>query len=510
MIQLIIGEKGKGKTKILLDMANKQIKSVNGNIVYLDKSKQHMYELNNRIRLIDVKNYPVDGRDTFLGFLCGIISQDNDLELMYLDSFLTLTRINADEVEDALTALTETIADDYVEKSSLDTLATKDELTASTVGFATEEWVNNQGFLKEHQSLDNYATRDELEGALTALTETIADEYIEKSELDTLATKDELTASTVGFATEEWVNNQGFLKEHQSLENYATLDDLTSSSTQSVNAAIAGSTAWTENQGFAYEEDVRDTIADVLEIISTASTAANSYADSVGSTALTSAKSYTDSVVNDAITGITHPAYVIESTNPSSADYQATYRLMKDGSAVTGSALINIPKVTGGSLQTDLTTDIAVGHVSAGTTFTAGTTIEEVLRAIFVGSGVVPPANASYFYYGSVPEEPYAFWDVETITPEAVTTYLTRSQNEASAGTFSFNTTDGDTAILVVIPNSLRLVSITNGQGGNEIYGFDMQTTVTINNVVYNAYCYYAESGIWISGSRLTITTENA
>ena len=56
MIQLIIGEKGKGKTKILLDMANKQIKSVNGNIVYLDKSKQHMYELNNRIRLIDVKN----------------------------------------------------------------------------------------------------------------------------------------------------------------------------------------------------------------------------------------------------------------------------------------------------------------------------------------------------------------------------------------------------------------------------------------------------------------------
>ena len=102
MIQLIIGEKGKGKNKILLDMANKQIKSVNGNIVYLDKSKQHMYELNNRIRLIDVKNYPVDGRDTFLGFLCGIISQDHDLELMYLDSFLTLTRINADEVEDAL------------------------------------------------------------------------------------------------------------------------------------------------------------------------------------------------------------------------------------------------------------------------------------------------------------------------------------------------------------------------------------------------------------------------
>ena len=52
MIQFIIGEKGKGKTKVLLEKANAQIKEANGNIVYLDKSAQHMYELNNRIRLI--------------------------------------------------------------------------------------------------------------------------------------------------------------------------------------------------------------------------------------------------------------------------------------------------------------------------------------------------------------------------------------------------------------------------------------------------------------------------
>ena len=59
MIQLIIGEKGKGKTKVLLDKANTEIKSVNGSVVYLDKSTQHMYELNNKIRLIDVTGYPV-------------------------------------------------------------------------------------------------------------------------------------------------------------------------------------------------------------------------------------------------------------------------------------------------------------------------------------------------------------------------------------------------------------------------------------------------------------------
>ena len=54
MIQLIVGAKGKGKTKILLDKVNTEIKEAHGSIVYLDKSTKHMYELNNKIRLIDV------------------------------------------------------------------------------------------------------------------------------------------------------------------------------------------------------------------------------------------------------------------------------------------------------------------------------------------------------------------------------------------------------------------------------------------------------------------------
>ena len=54
MVQIIAGKKGKGKTKHLLDMANAAIKGANGTVVYLDKSAQHMYELNNRIRLINV------------------------------------------------------------------------------------------------------------------------------------------------------------------------------------------------------------------------------------------------------------------------------------------------------------------------------------------------------------------------------------------------------------------------------------------------------------------------
>ena len=98
MIQLIIGEKGKGKSKVLLEKANTEIKSVNGNIVYLDKSAQHMYELNNKIRLIDVTGFPITNSDEFLGFICGIISQDHDLEQMYLDSFLKIAHLEDADV----------------------------------------------------------------------------------------------------------------------------------------------------------------------------------------------------------------------------------------------------------------------------------------------------------------------------------------------------------------------------------------------------------------------------
>ena len=97
MIEIISGVKGKGKTKELLAKVNGSVESASGNIVYLDKSQKHMYELNNKVRLINVMDYPVDNCDQFLGFLCGIVSQDHDLEEMYLDSFLTIASIQTDE-----------------------------------------------------------------------------------------------------------------------------------------------------------------------------------------------------------------------------------------------------------------------------------------------------------------------------------------------------------------------------------------------------------------------------
>ena len=107
MIQIITGEKGKGKTKHLLDKVNESIKSATGNIVYLDKSQKHMYELSNKVRLINVSDYLISNCDEFLGFLCGIISQDHDLEEMYLDSFLTIAVMKDEEITHVITKLEE-------------------------------------------------------------------------------------------------------------------------------------------------------------------------------------------------------------------------------------------------------------------------------------------------------------------------------------------------------------------------------------------------------------------
>lgn len=102
MIQLIVGNEGKGKTAKLLEKANAEITTVKGTIVYLDKNKKHMYELNNKIRLIDVSEYEFTTSDEFYGFVCGIISTDHDLEQLYFDNFLRIGSIGKDDISSVL------------------------------------------------------------------------------------------------------------------------------------------------------------------------------------------------------------------------------------------------------------------------------------------------------------------------------------------------------------------------------------------------------------------------
>ncbi len=94
MIEIVAGDKGKGKTKVLLERSNEDIKSINGSIIFVDKSPKHMYDLDSKVRLINITEYPINTTGEFLGFLSGVISQNNDIEEIFLDSFLTIAFID--------------------------------------------------------------------------------------------------------------------------------------------------------------------------------------------------------------------------------------------------------------------------------------------------------------------------------------------------------------------------------------------------------------------------------
>lgn len=102
MVQIIVGEKGKGKTKILLDKVNVDVNNVKGNIVYLDKSNKNMYELNSKIRLINVRDYCVDTPKEFIGFICGLIAGNHDLQKIYLDSFMKIACTSSEDIDSVL------------------------------------------------------------------------------------------------------------------------------------------------------------------------------------------------------------------------------------------------------------------------------------------------------------------------------------------------------------------------------------------------------------------------
>lgn len=98
MVKIICGAKGKGKTKEMLSLAAQAVKDVDGSVVYIDKSDQHMYELNNQIRLIDISEYPVNSSDSFLGFVSGLLAGNHDIEMVFIDSLLKLSALTASEI----------------------------------------------------------------------------------------------------------------------------------------------------------------------------------------------------------------------------------------------------------------------------------------------------------------------------------------------------------------------------------------------------------------------------
>ena len=106
MVEIIAGDRGKGKTRYLINRIHEDVKKADGDLIYIDKSQKHMYELTSKVRLINMADYTISSTDEFIGFLSGAISQNSDIEEIALDSFLTIAYIQStDELSRAIEKL---------------------------------------------------------------------------------------------------------------------------------------------------------------------------------------------------------------------------------------------------------------------------------------------------------------------------------------------------------------------------------------------------------------------
>lgn len=105
MVKVIYGKKGMGKTKILVEEANKLAEKGHGDVVFIDDSNELMYDLKHEIRFINVSDFPVSNTSSFLGFICGIIAEDYDIDGIFIDGLTYILKQKLDDLQEMFASL---------------------------------------------------------------------------------------------------------------------------------------------------------------------------------------------------------------------------------------------------------------------------------------------------------------------------------------------------------------------------------------------------------------------
>ena len=113
MIQILAGEKGQGKTKRLIEMANEASKTIDGNVVFIDDDNRHMYDLHYGIRFVDTSMYKICDYEVFIGFIYGILSQNGDIQKIFVDGLGNIIRSLKSEDVENLCEVLDRISNDY-------------------------------------------------------------------------------------------------------------------------------------------------------------------------------------------------------------------------------------------------------------------------------------------------------------------------------------------------------------------------------------------------------------
>ena len=102
MIKLIVGNKGTGKTKVMVDMINENLPQVKGNIVCIEKGMQLTHNIPTSVRLIDVDEYKIKGCKRFYGFFAGVCASNYDIEQIYVDGILKVLEHDMEDFEELI------------------------------------------------------------------------------------------------------------------------------------------------------------------------------------------------------------------------------------------------------------------------------------------------------------------------------------------------------------------------------------------------------------------------
>lgn len=140
MVRLLIGHKGTGKTKQMINLANDQIEDSKGSIIFINKNSRLMYDLKYRIRVICMEDFEhITNSDEYIGFIYGIISSDHDIETIYIDSILKHADFSLGDLPEFLDRLS-AISNNYGMNFVVSLSAEKEEMIG--VDFANYELLN--------------------------------------------------------------------------------------------------------------------------------------------------------------------------------------------------------------------------------------------------------------------------------------------------------------------------------------------------------------------------------
>ena len=128
MVKFLVGGKGEGKTKKLIEMANTDVKDAHGHVVYIDYDNRHIYDLHYDVRFVDTTDYPLSNYRELVGFIYGILSQDGDIEKIYLDGIYNLVKTLENEDLIKLTNKLKSMSEKYSVEFIIAATADKDAL----------------------------------------------------------------------------------------------------------------------------------------------------------------------------------------------------------------------------------------------------------------------------------------------------------------------------------------------------------------------------------------------